>query len=95
MCLVLVSLEALASGVPVLGTPVGGTAAILGKLDPKYLFKDTTPESMASLITETCQQFRNSAQLWDDVSSQCRLFVEENYSWEKNIDSLEELFEIP
>ena len=87
----LVTLEALAAGVPVLGTPVGGTVEILSRLDSKYLFKDTKPESMAELIAKTCQEFKNNIGLWQDVSSKCRLFVEENYSWEKNVRLLENL----
>jgi len=79
----LITLEALASGLPVLGTPIGGTVEILGKLDSRYLFKDTKPESMASLIIETCQQFKNNPRLWQDVSSQCRAFVEMNYLFGK------------
>ena len=85
----LITLEALASGIPVLGTPVGGTVEILSRLNSKYLFKDTKPESMAELITKTCQEFKSNPKLCQDVSSQCRLFVEENYSWEKNVDLLE------
>jgi len=87
----LITLEALASGLPVLGTPVGGTVEILGKLDSRYLFKDTTPGSMASLIIETCQQFRSNPQLWQDVSARCRAFVQAHYSWERNVDRLENL----
>ena len=90
----LITLEALASGIPVLGTPVGGTVEILGGLDSNYLFKDTKPESMASLIIKTCQQHKNNPRLRQDVSYQCRAFVEENYSWESNVDRIEELFEI-
>ena len=88
----LVTLEALASGTPVLGTPVGGTKEILGKLDSSYLFKDTTPESMSTLIIETCRQFKDKPALWQHVSSQCRTFVEENYSWEENVNTTEKLF---
>jgi glycosyltransferase involved in cell wall biosynthesis len=79
----LITLEALASGVPVLGTPVGGTVEILSQFDSRYLFKDTSSEAMAELIIKTCQEFKRSSKFRQDVSSQCRLFVEENYSWEK------------
>ncbi len=87
----LIILEALASGVPVLGTPVGGTVEILTRFNSKYLFKDTKPRSMAELIIETCGELRDDPRLRQDVSCQCRLFVEENYSWEKNVNSLESL----
>lgn len=87
----LITLEALASGLPVLGTPVGGTVEILGRLDSRYLFKDTKPESMAYLIIDTCQQFRSNPQLWQDVSARCRAFVEAHYTWERNVDRLENL----
>jgi len=39
------------------------------------------------------EQIRNNPWLWRDVSAQCRAFVETNYSWERSVDSTEELFE--
>jgi glycosyltransferase involved in cell wall biosynthesis len=88
----LVTLEAMASGTPVLGTPVGGTKEIIGKFDPSYLFGNTEPDSMASLITKNYRIFKESPQKWQDVSDNCRKFIESNFSWEKNVDSFENIF---
>ncbi len=85
----LVTLEAMASGVPVLGTPVGGTKEIIAKFDSDYLFKDTDPDSMAALIIENYCKIKEDPESWKHISHQCRQFVENNYSWEKNVDCLE------
>jgi glycosyltransferase involved in cell wall biosynthesis len=85
----LVTLEALASGVPVLGTPVGGTKEILGRFDASFLFNDITPESMAALILEKYRRIKEHPVKWAEICARCRRFVEENYSWERNVDALE------
>jgi glycosyltransferase involved in cell wall biosynthesis len=88
----LVTLEAMASGLPVLGTPVGGTKEILMDFDSNFLFKGTDPHSIAELILENYHLIKHNPQRWKEISHRCRSFVEHNYSWEKNIDSLEQLF---
>ncbi len=88
----LITLEAMASGVPVLGTPVGGTKEILGQFNRDFLFTDTEPDSMADLIIEKCRKILEDPGYWQRISDQCRKFVENNYSWDKNVDLLEKLF---
>jgi glycosyltransferase involved in cell wall biosynthesis len=88
----LVTLEAMASGLPVLGTPIGGTKEILGKFDSNFLFKDTTPECMATLILQNYNKIKERPEDWIKISNRCRRFVETYYSWEKNIDAMEALF---
>jgi glycosyltransferase involved in cell wall biosynthesis len=88
----LVTLEALASGTPVLGTPVGGTQEILSRLDSRFLFADASHEAISRLIIEACQGYRNHPDQWTLDSQQCRQFAEKHYSWETNVDAMERLF---
>jgi glycosyltransferase involved in cell wall biosynthesis len=88
----LVTLEALASGTPVLGTPVGGTQEILGRFDNRFLFKDISNESISRLLIETCQGYLNQPDKWQLDSQLCRHFAEKYYSWEANVAATENLF---
>ena len=87
----LVTVESLACGTPVLGTPVGGTTEILGDFDPELLFDNISADAMASKISELCAKFINEPSSLESLSRRCRQYAEDRYSWDDNVLALETL----
>ncbi len=85
----LVTLEALSSGLPVLGTPVGGTKEILGRFDPSLLFRNTSPESMADSISRYIKHPG-----LEELGKRCREFVVRNYSWDNAVTEFDKLIKM-
>jgi glycosyltransferase involved in cell wall biosynthesis len=84
----LVTAEALASGLPVMGTPVGATEEILKQLDNRLLFHNTSPEALAVGI----EIFLKSPETFQGIKSKCRLLAADQYSWETVVKRIEQEF---
>jgi glycosyltransferase involved in cell wall biosynthesis len=73
----LVTLEALATNTPVIGTPVGATPEILKQFNPNLLTHGILPDDIASTIIQCIQKRDQLLNHWDS-----RSLVEKKYSWE-------------
>lgn len=89
----MVTLEAMASGIPVLGTPVGGTGEILGPHFPEMIFPGTDPAAIADLLLKTVRRMQNDPKRWQRLGERCRKIAEIHYSWDSVIDQMEVLFQ--
>jgi glycosyltransferase involved in cell wall biosynthesis len=72
----MITLESLASGTPVLVTPVGGLPEVVSPLSPDCVFEDTTTESIAGALAECLAGKRTVP-----TSEECRAYAEENFAW--------------
>jgi glycosyltransferase involved in cell wall biosynthesis len=82
----LVAEEAMACGLPVVATDVGGIGEILTK---QYgtLVPPNSPEPMAQAIVEYSEMDLSSRK------TEIRAMMEREHSWDKNVDSLVEIYE--
>jgi sugar transferase (PEP-CTERM/EpsH1 system associated) len=80
-------LEAMAMGKPVIGTPeaLEGIRAVAGE----DVFQAKTPETLAEAVIDL---LTNRAKA-DAVGRRARLCVEQSYSWERNLEILDEIID--
>jgi glycosyltransferase involved in cell wall biosynthesis len=83
----LVALEAMACGVPVIATDVGGISEVV-KEDCGKLVPPNNPDSLAEAILEFSHN-RDLSALRKDL----RAMTEQKYSWDKNVEKLVEIYE--
>jgi SAM-dependent methyltransferase len=84
-----VTVEALACGTPVLGTPVGATPELLDPLDPGLVFDAATPEAIGERLVGFLQRLEHAPGAVARLRHAARAYAERHYGWERAIDSLE------
>lgn len=83
----LITVEAMASGVPVMATPVGGNREILSGFRPELLFRGTDSEAIAEGLLRVLD---NREALPN--ARECRDHVLSKYTWGHVVEQVEDVF---
>lgn len=88
----LVTVEALACGTPVMGTPVGAIPEVLRTVDPLLVTEGTDGRSLAKTLRLMLKRFRDQPGERERFSRKGREVVERRYNWEAHTADLDQLF---
>lgn len=90
----LATLEALASGTPVVATPVGGTVEVLDGLDEKLPACPLTDGRTASDLAEGMGSWAGlDPEVRSSAGETCRRYVCDHYTWEQTASELQKQYE--
>ena len=88
----LVTVEALACGTPVMGTPVGAIPEVLSTVDPLLVTEGTDGLSLAKTLRLLLKRFRDQPGERERFSKKGREVVERRYNWVAHTADLDRLF---
>jgi glycosyltransferase involved in cell wall biosynthesis len=88
----LVTVEALACGTPVMGTPVGAIPEVLSTVDPMFVTEGTDAASLAKTLRLILKRFRSQPGERERWATKGRAMVEQRYNWVAHTADLDRLF---
>jgi glycosyltransferase involved in cell wall biosynthesis len=87
----LVTLEAMASGTAVIGTPVGGTVELLQPFRPELLAGEVTGDALADVLNH---MLKRGAEGVHQIGLEARTHVEARYGWDRTTADLKRVLEV-
>lgn len=88
----LVTVEALACGTPVMGTPVGAIPEVLRRVDPLLVTEGTDGGSLAQTLRLLLKRWREQPGERERLSKKGREVVERRFNWDAHAADLDRLF---
>jgi glycosyltransferase involved in cell wall biosynthesis len=84
----LMTIEALACGTPVVGTPVGATPELLRPIDPALVTRDASAEALADTLRTVLARFRQDPRARMRLASRGVAVVRAQYTWDRHCANL-------
>jgi glycosyltransferase involved in cell wall biosynthesis len=84
----LMTIEALACGTPVVGTPVGATPELLRPIDPALVTRDASAEALADTLRTVLARFRQDPRERMRLASRGVAAVRAQYTWDRHCAKL-------